>query len=483
MSGNMLELDAATMRRLGYQVVDLLVDRITSLDAQPAWKGATRAHLEDALRRSPPEAGRSFDELVNELTSTVLPHAARVDHPRFLAYVGGAPTWPGVLADLLSTGYNVFQGTWLASSGPSAVELIVLDWFREWLGMPQAAGGLFLSGGSAANLTALACARLNRFGAHDPRAVVYFSEEAHSSVERAARVLGFSADRMRIVPTDDSLAMRMDALASLVEADIGKGLLPFAVVANAGSTSTGAVDPLPALSAFCRDRDIWLHVDAAYGGFAVLTERGRELLGGIGDADSVTLDPHKLLYQPFEAGCLLVRDAALLEQAFRVMPVYLQDTAVRVQAQHAVAAEDGVNFGERGIQLTRSPRALKVWLSLQYFGVDAFRETIERTMTLAEHAEACIRASATLELLTPASFGIVCFRRRAGDDAGEGERANAAVLKALAASGEGLISSTRVRGEYALRLCVLSHRTTADDVERVLHWLETAPTDQPAVSL
>src|SRR5690606_18578753 len=152
-----------------------------------------------------------------------------------------------------------------------------------------------------------------RFGAHDPRAVVYFSEEAHSSVERAARVLGFSADRMRIVPTDDSLAMRMDALASLVEADIGKGLLPFAVVANAGSTSTGAVDPLPALSAFCRDRDIWLHVDAAYGGFAVLTERGRELLGGIGDADSVTLDPHKLLYQPFEAGCLLVRDAALLE--------------------------------------------------------------------------------------------------------------------------------------------------------------------------
>jgi glutamate/tyrosine decarboxylase-like PLP-dependent enzyme len=274
----------------------------------------------------------------------------------------------------------------------------------------------------------------------------------------------------------------MDAFADMVRADEAAGLVPFLLSANGGSTSTGAVDPLAGLSTFCRSRDIWLHVDAAYGGFAVLTEHGRAMLDGLGAADSVTLDPHKLLYQPFEAGCLLVRDGALLERAFRVMPVYLQDTAQRETAAPTPTADDGVNFGERGIQLTRSARALKVWVSLQYFGVDAFRATIDRTMALARHAEASIRASPTLELLTPASFGIVCFRRRLAGDAAELERANAALVKGLAESGVGLISSTRLRGEYALRLCILSHRTRQEDVDRVLHWLETAPVVQPAVS-
>ena len=481
MAGDALELDAETMRRLGYQVVDLLVDRISHLDGEPAWQGASRSALDALLARPAPAAARPFDEIVRELTTTVLPHAARVDHPRFLAFVPGSPTWPGVLADLIAAGYNVFQGTWLGSSGPSAVELIVLDWFRQWLGMPEQAGGLFLSGGSAANLTAIACARLSRFGAHEPRAVVYFSEEAHSSVERAVRVLGFAPDRVRVIPTDDGFALRMDALAATVRADAEAGLVPFLVIANGGSTSTGAVDPLPDLAPFCRENGIWFHVDAAYGGFAVLTERGRALLDGLGAADSVTLDPHKLLYQSFEAGCLLVREGALLERAFRVMPVYLQDTAQRETATPTPTADDGVNFGERGIQLTRSARALKVWVSLQYFGVDAFRTTIDRTMSLARHAETKIRASAALELITPASFGIVCFRRRAAGDAAERERANASLVKGLAESGEGLISSTRVKGEYALRLCILSHRTRGEDVDRVLQWLETAPIDQPAV--
>jgi glutamate/tyrosine decarboxylase-like PLP-dependent enzyme len=239
---------------------------------------------------------------------------------------------------------------------------------------------------------------------------------------------------------------------------------------------------MPALSAFCRAHDIWLHVDAAYGGFAVLTEQGRAHLAGLDQVDSVTLDPHKLLYQPFETGCLLVRDGALLERAFRVMPVYLQDTVLRDAAATAPAADGGVNFGERGIQLTRSARALNVWVSLHYFGVDAFRTAIARTMSLAQHAEARIRASDAFELLTPASFGIVCFRRRMHGAAAAVERANAALVKRLAASGEGMISSTRLKGVYALRLCILSHRTGEEDVDRVLRWLETAPLDQPAVS-
>jgi aromatic-L-amino-acid/L-tryptophan decarboxylase len=478
MSSDPLALDADAMRRMGYGVVDLLVERLCALDAQPAWQGATRAELEARLARPTPETPRSFEDVVGELTREVLPYAARVDHPRFMAFVPGAPTWPGVLTDLLAAGYNVFQGTWLGSSGPSAVELVVLDWFREWLAMPAGAGGLFLSGGSAANLTAIACARLQRFGAHEPRAVLYFSDEVHSSVPRAARVLGFASDRIRIVATDDGYRMRADALREAVAADAAAGLVPFLVVANGGSTSTGAVDPLPELVAYCRERGLWLHVDAAYGGFAVLTEEGRAALRGLGDADSITLDPHKLLFQPFETGCLLVRDADALERAFRILPVYLQDTAVRrggAVAAAAHSADDGVNFADRGIQLTRSARALKVWVSLHCFGIGAFRAAIERSATLARHAEAAIGAAPSLEVLSPASFGVVCFRRRVDGDEADAERINAGLVKRLAESGEGLISSTRLKGRYALRFCILSHHTREADVDRLVEFFAKSP--------
>jgi glutamate/tyrosine decarboxylase-like PLP-dependent enzyme len=211
-------------------------------------------------------------------------------------------------------------------------------------------------------------------------------------------------------------------------------------------------------------------VDAAYGGFALLTERGRAALTGIEAADSVTLDPHKWLYQPFEAGCLLVRHGRLLADAFHIMPDYLQDTAV------AAGELPEVNFADRGLQLTRCFRALKIWLSLKSFGTDAFRQAIDRTMDLAAYAEERIRARPEVfEMLSPAALGIVCFQRRLGGDT---EARNAALVRDLAASGTGMISSTRVRGRYALRLCILSHRTTAADVDAVLDWLAAA--DSPA---
>jgi aromatic-L-amino-acid decarboxylase len=267
-------------------------------------------------------------------------------------------------------------------------------------------------------------------------------------------------------------------LAAAIDADRAAGLVPFLAVVNAGSTSTGAVDPLPAIADVCAERDVWLHVDAAYGGFAVLTERGRRRLVGIERADSLTLDPHKWLYQPFEAGCLLVRRAGALEAAFRVQPEYLQDAAIA----DAPPSTQPVNFMDRGLQLTRSPRALKVWLSLRFFGIEPFRESIDRSIALALDAETRIRASAAFELLAPASLGIVCFRRvtdrdgrRVTDDVAL-ERMNSGLVKALADSGLGLISSTRTHGTYALRFCIMGHRTGPDDVALLLDWLEaTAP--------
>ncbi len=455
---------------MGYRVVDHLVARLTELDAEPAWRGAPRAELEGRLAGPPPDSPIPFDELLEQLKTDVLAYAARVDHPRFMAFVPGTGTWPGILADFLAAGHNLFQGTWLGAAGASAVELVVLDWFRTWLGMPAGTGGLFTSGGSAATLTAVAAARRLRFGGHEARAVVYRSSESHSSVERALLFLGFSADQVRVIETDEGQQLRLDRLSEAVDADTAGGRTPFLVIASAGATSTGAIDPLPALADFCRERGIWLHVDAAYGGFAVLTERGRTALAGLGLADSVTLDPHKWLYQPFEAGCLLVRDVRALESAFRIVPDYLKDAEVTNGDPEGPPPE--VNFTDRGYPLTRTARALKVWLSIRTFGLEAFRQAIDRTLDLADHAESRIRASHALELVTPAKLGIVCFQRRLPGDATAREAGNTALVRALAESGVGMVSSTRVDGQYVLRLCILNHRTRREDVDRVIDWLE-----------
>jgi hypothetical protein len=265
-----------------------------------------------------------------------------------------------------------------------------------------------------------------------------------------------------VLPVDDDHRLRPRALAGAMEADVAARLRPLFVSVSGGSTNTGAVDPLPELAAIAHQHGAWFHVDAAYGGFAALTERGRSQLAGIELADSVTLDPHKWLYQPYECGCLIVRDSRLLDSAFAITPDYLRDAAT---------AAGEVSFSDRSLQLTRTSRALKIWMSIQYFGLDAFRAAIDRSLDLAALACQRIDESPTLELAAVPSLGIVCFRRRFDED--EEER-NAGLVAALERSGLGLVSSTRVRGRYAIRLCPLNHTTTADDVERVVAFLERA---------
>ena len=268
-----------------------------------------------------------------------------------------------------------------------------------------------------------------------------------------------------MLPVRADLRLDPAILTGAIMADEEAGRLPLLVVANGGATSTGAVDPLDELAAVCREHGVWLHVDAAYGGFAALTDRGRAALNGLALADSVTLDPHKWLYQPYECGCLLVRDGRVLRRAFEMHSDYLRDAEVE-------AGE--VNFSDLGIQLTRSTRAFKLWLSLRTFGVDAFRAAIDHTLDLAELAVRRIEASESLELAAPPSLGIVCFFRRGADD-----KQTDGLAAALEQSGLGFISTTRVHGRTALRLCILNHTSRAEDVERVLEFLETAEPRRP----
>jgi aromatic-L-amino-acid/L-tryptophan decarboxylase len=463
-----LGLDPETMRRLGYQTVDMLVDRLSAVADGPVIRRADRPEMERRLREPPPEAAQGFDEILSRLGTDVLPFASVTGHPRYFAFIPGCPTWPASLGDLIASVSNIENSSWLESAGPSELELVVLDWFKEWIGYPAEAEGVLVSGGSAANMTALACAREALLGAMTERVVAYVSDQAHSSVARAARVLGFRPEQVRVLPTDERFRMRPDALVDAMDADLRAGLRPLFVSASAGSTNTGAVDPLPELAEICKERGAWLHVDGAYGGFAALTERGKRLLRGMELADSVTLDPHKWLYQPFECGCLLVRRGRYLREAFEITPDYLKDTEV-------LARE--VNFADRGVQLSRMCRALKLWVSLKYFGVAAFRQAIDRSLDLAREAQARIENSDELELLVPATLGVVCFRRRFEnvDDEDELTRLNAGLVEGLTASDEGHMSSTRLRGRYALRMCVLNHTSTSGDVHRVIDWIETSP--------
>ena len=456
------------MRRLGYAAVDALVAATTDWSMPPI-RRATRDTMRDLLDAPAPDDGIGASEALDRLLGDVIPHLARLDHPRYFAFIPCSGTWPGAIGDLVASALSIYATSWLEGAGPTQLELTVLGWFKEWIGYPAHADGQLTSGGSTANLQALACARELRAGPMRDDLIVYVSDQAHSSIARAARVLGFTPNQVRVLPTDRDLRLRPELLAAAIDADAARGLTPLVASVSAGATNTGAVDPLRDLAETCRERDVWLHVDAAYGGFAALVDRGRELLDGLDLSDSVTLDPHKLLYQSYECGGLLVREPGALRAAFEIVPPYLRDTR-RLEAE--------VNLGDYGIQLSRTSHAFKVWLSVQTFGLAAFRRAIDRSLDLADHAARRIGASDELELVAPPSLGIVCFRRRPPgvDDEVELAALNAGLVAALEASGEGFVSSTTLRGRYAIRLCPMNHVTEQEDVDRALDFLErTAP--------
>lgn len=454
-----LDLDSDTMRRQGYAAIDAVIEHLAGMEREPAWAVMTREAGERLLREPPPEDGVPFETVLERVRTQVLAHAGRIGHPRFLAFVPSAVTFPGVVGDLLASGFNPFVGTWLGGSGPSMVELVVVEWLRAMTGLPEGAGGLLTSGGSPATLIALVAARNRRLDDRTQGAVIYASEETHGCLDRAAWIAGFPPGALRKLPVDGDDRLDPATLRAAIAEDRRRGRRPFLVAGNAGTTSTGSVDPLGALADVAKDEGLWMHVDAAYGGFAALTGRGRAALAGIERADSWVLDPHKWLYQGYECGSVLFRRPEDLGKAFRMGGHYLQDLDL---------GPGHPNFGEAGLQLSRSARALKVWFSIQQLGLGAFRRAVDRTLDLAAHAEARIRRDPAFELLTPARLGIVCFRLASVAGEAAREAADREALRRLNRSGYAFLSSTRWRGRYALRFCVLSHRTTAADIDGVL---------------
>ena len=459
-----LQLPPDEMIDLAHKVAELLVERTRNLPEENAWEGEFGQVLEDQLFEDPPEDGRSAAEVIERAAREILPLTARIDHPRFFGFIPSSPTWPGVVADFMAAGYHINQCTWLVASGPSQLELVVIDWFRRWIGYPEGAGGLFTSGGSAASVDAFVAAR-EAMG-HPERATVYMSDQSHSALARAAMIVGVRRECIRMIPSDAHFRMDMDALARAVAEDRDVGLTPIAVAANAGTSGTGAIDRLEETADFCGAEGLWLHVDAAYGGFAVVTERGKRLLRGIERADSIGLDAHKWLFQPYEAGCLLVKDENTLKDAFAVRPDILQDT---------VWGANHPNFSNLGLQLSRSVRALKVWMSIQTFGMAAFRRAVEKGMELSARAEEYVRASPVLEAMNAVTLGIVCFWVNPADDHLDEEtldKVNRTVLARMFWDDPAFISSTLLHGRFVLRMCIINHTTTWDDVRETLEAVE-----------
>lgn len=432
-----LTLEPEELRRLGHRVVDAIVDHWENLPALPPVTTGDAAELRAAVGGPPPDGPGDPDAALDRLLNDVLPYMQHADHPRYFARVGSPSNPVSALADALAAGVNVFAGSWTGGSGPATVELTVLDWLRGWCGLPEGTGGILLSGGSVASLTALAAARAAR--PHATTALV--SDQTHASVTRALHLLGVEP---RTLPTDEHFRMRPGDL------DLSDDVL--CVVATAGATNTGAVDPLEELAERCLGHGVWLHVDGAYGAPAILTERGRALMPGLERADSLVLDPHKWLFQPYEVGCALVRHPGGLDRAFSMLPEYLRDVAV--------STNEEVSFRDRGPQLSRGSRALKLWLSMHTFGLDAFRGAIDRCIDNAERAQRAIEASDTLEVVTPAQLGIVTFAPRGRDAGGLAER--------VVAEGFAAPSSTVLRGRTVLRMCTINPRTTDEDVDRTV---------------
>ena len=361
------------------------------------------------------------------------------------------------MADAIAAGFNIFNGTWFGGPAAAALELGVIRWLGRICAMPPTAGGLFVSGGSVANMTGLMAARHAVLKDCIDGATVYLSDQTHSSVERALRVIGFSRERIRKLESDRNFRLSIKMLRAAIADDRGAGLRPFCIVANAGTTNTGAVDPLSELADLAAKEKLWLHVDGAFGAASILSKRGREMLDGLDRADSLTLDPHKWLFQSFECGCVLVGDAAILKSAFKIKADYLRDVYRETEE---------INPCDYGIQLTRSFRALKVWLSLQTFGVAAFRQAITRGFELAELAERELRARKGWEILSPAQMATVCFRF------GKSDELQTRLVDEMMEDGYALLTSTALRGAVALRLCTINPRTTEEDIVETVKRLD-----------
>jgi len=481
------DFDEQTWRRVGERFLEVAIAASTDWGRRRPTPDVPAAEVKARLTSALPERGTDPMVLAERLLEDLLPFGGYNGHPRWFPWITSSANPVGVLASLVSAAMNQNTALWRATPGATIIELQTIDWIRQLVGFPEGSEGIFSSGGQLANTLAHAVARdrmagwdVRRHGARGPDGApglrVYASDQSHYCHEQSMELLGLGREAIRLVPSDDSYRMRLDALESMVAEDRSRGLRPITVVAAAGTVGTGAVDPLGAIIRFARDQGMWVHVDGAYGAFAAIAPSAPAELAAMGDADSLACDPHKWLYAPIDAAVTLFREPGRLEGSFAFHASYLQ----------AGADSDRVDLLERSPENTRPFRALKVWLALLAYGRAGYAAMIERNIRLAAYLEESVRVTPGLMLAAPRELSIVCWRVEPEALARDPERLEALqgkVIAELERRGTAVVSNAMLRdGRTALRACIVNLRTTAEDIEALVEASRTIGEELVAAS-
>ncbi|HEY6802112.1 MAG TPA: aminotransferase class V-fold PLP-dependent enzyme [Pyrinomonadaceae bacterium] len=471
-----LDVSPEALHEISQQVSQLVTDYFANISDRSViennYAGKTISEIDPSLELDPVPV----EKLIAEC-QTMIELSRHNGHPRFFGYVASPSTPIGAYGDLIASAVNANITCWRSDPAGTEIEKVVVKWLGSLIGYDDNAHGLLTSGGSMANLIALLIAHRRKAGTDisrtglwnsGPPMTVYASEEVHMSVAKGADILGFGRDHVRAVRCDERFRIDVHALRERIEEDLQNGLRPFCVVASAGTTNTGAVDPLPEVAAVAREFDLWFHIDGAYGAPGALDPLKKDLFAGLAEADSVSLDPHKWLYVPIDVGCLLFRDPATAKMFNTEEASYIK--------VHGLTDDETFAYWDYSVELSRRFRALKVWLTLRYYGVRKIAEAISGDIGLAAYLAEQVTQAADFELLAPVELSICCFRyvpEGVSDDA-ELSRLNEQILPLVQKGGRAYVSNAMVNGKFALRACITNFRTTKDDIDLTLEVIRTA---------
>jgi aromatic-L-amino-acid decarboxylase len=460
------DMSADEFRRFGHQTIDWISDYLSDLERYPVLSQVEPGYLKNALPTSAPAEGEDFDSIFADFEKLIPQGVTHWNHPSCFAYIAITGSAPGILGEMLTAAFNANAMLWRTSPAATELEEVTLNWLRQMIDLPAGFGGVIYDTASISTLCAVAAAReavaeidARRDGLFSaPHLVLYTSDQAHSSVERAAITLGLGQRSVRKIPADSSFRMNVTALEQAVAEDRREGLRPFCVVPSCGTTSTGSIDPVSPIADICERENIWLHIDAAYGGSAAVLPEKRVSFEGWERADSIVINPHKWLFVPIDLSALFCRRMDALRQAFSILPEYLRTGD----------SDEVKNFMDYGPQLGRRFRALKFWFILRYFGVEGIRSRIRHHLEMAGEFARWVEESAHFQLLAPVPLAIVCFRAAPAEvnDEEELDRINERLMEDVNRRGRIFISHTRLDGKFTLRLVVGNIRTTREHVRQ-----------------
>jgi len=458
-----LELSPEAMQRMGEACLGAAVNHIAELPDSPRSNLDNIVEIAKSLRESPPETATDFDALLKFLLERVFPVSINTAHPAYMGYIPGGGLFPSAIADFLAAATNRYVGAWYAAPAAARLEANVLEWFAELMGYPKTSRGIMTTGGSLANFSAAVTARKHILGDDIAKGTLYCSDQTHHSVMKAAMLAGIPERNIRLLPPDENYRAVPDHFEDAIKADRQKGLKPFLIVGSAGTTNTGAIDPLDALAEISQKYSIWFHVDGAYGGFFNFCDEGKRKLAGIERSDSMSLDPHKGLFTPYGCGSLLVKDGERLRRAHMMSADYMQDQ---------FTPEGEINFTEHSPELSRSFRGLQVWLPLKLFGLRAFRHNLAEKLRLTQWMYQRFLEAPGFECLAVPDLSVIAFRYR--PQRGNIENFNRRLLENIVKSGKLFLSSTLLNGMFVIRVCILSFRTHQQEVEEALEIIKAA---------